>query len=166
MILYTPYVEIMSGKQIEQSIDLKFLVKFVKSTTENFLLSTAVYKRCWRTSWPRVFEWHGRFRKRHNVNIVSIQVLATRRERVMKKRPALQENGSSILHRDNAPAHNMLYPKSNFRLKNWTPVLQHPLYTLQISLSVTIGSFRNWITRRRRHNSSRLKVKKQNRERY
>lgn len=57
-----------------------------------------------------------------------LEVLATLRERVRRKRPELWKNKSWILHQDNAPVHTALVVKS-FLAKHGIPVLEHPPYS-------------------------------------
>ncbi len=56
-----------------------------------------------------------------------LKILATPRERVRKKWPALWKNKSWILNQGNAPAHNTLSVKRYLAAKG-TPVLKHTLY--------------------------------------
>jgi hypothetical protein len=53
------------------------------------------------------------------------EVLTTLHERVRRKKPEMCKNGSSILHHDNAPAHNALSVRT-FLVKHKIPVLEHP----------------------------------------
>lgn len=57
-----------------------------------------------------------------------LQVLATLRERVRRRRPQLWEDKSWILHQDNAPAHNALSVKRFLADKN-IAVLEHAPYS-------------------------------------
>lgn len=57
-----------------------------------------------------------------------LEVLATLRERVRRKRPEMWKNKSWILHQDNTPAHTALVVKS-FLTNHGIPVLEHPPYS-------------------------------------
>ena len=56
------------------------------------------------------------------------EVLTNLWERVRRRRPETCKNGSWVLHRDNAPAHNVLSVKT-FLMKHKITMLQHPPYS-------------------------------------
>jgi len=56
------------------------------------------------------------------------EVLTTLRERVRRRRPEMWKNGSWVIHKDNAQAHNVLSVKT-FLTKHKITVLEHPPYS-------------------------------------
>ena len=54
--------EKMSGKNLEQRINIKFCVNIGKGASETFALLTVAYGECAMKKWS-VFEWYGRFKE-------------------------------------------------------------------------------------------------------
>ena len=53
---------IMSGKNLEQRINIKFCVKIGKGASETLALLTVAYGECAMKKWS-VFEWHRQFKE-------------------------------------------------------------------------------------------------------
>jgi hypothetical protein len=122
----------MLSVKVEQHVNVKFLAKLGKSTTETFQYDSETKHQSmhWKspTSKKKSMEEQVQFEsnddrffdirgivhidwvpERPTVNWVYYKdVLTILHERVRRKIPEIWKNGSRILHYDNAPAHNAL----------------------------------------------------------
>ncbi|KAG5320522.1 MOS1T transposase, partial [Acromyrmex heyeri] len=105
----------MCDEKHEQRINVKFLIKLKKTPTECYKLLKEAYGKN-SLSHARVFEWYKRFSE-------------GRESTEDDQRPGRPVSVStSILHQDNAPAHNALSVKRYLATRG-TPVLEHAPYS-------------------------------------